>query len=228
MQKTGTLILLADDDAALRQTLTEQLRLDPETEVREADSAAAALAAARAERFDAVLLDSGLPDLDGRALCRALRAEGLDCPVILMTAPADTGDDPADCGATESIAKPFRLGVLLARLRALLRRAAETDAAGLPIGPYRFLPTAKMLLEDGRQRRIRLTEKECQILAYLHRADGRTIDRDTLLGEVWGYNEGVTTHTLETHVYRLRRKIERDPARAEILVTEPGGYRLVP
>lgn len=228
MQKTGTLILLADDDAALRQTLTEQLRLDPEMVVREVDSAAAALAAARAERFDAALLDSGLPDLDGRALCRALRAEGLDGPVILMTAPADADEDPAGCGATESIAKPFRLGVLLARLRALLRRSAETDGAGLAIGPYRFLPTAKLLLDDGRQRRIRLTEKESQILAYLHRADGRTIDRDTLLGEVWGYNEGVTTHTLETHVYRLRRKIERDPARAEILVTEPGGYRLVP
>jgi DNA-binding response OmpR family regulator len=75
---------------------------------------------------------------------------------------------------------------------------------------------------------VRLTEKETAILKYLYRAGEKTIGRAILLNEVWGYNSGVTTHTLETHVYRLRQKIERDPAKAEILITEPGGYRLVP
>ena len=86
----------------------------------------------------------------------------------------------------------------------------------------------KMLLDQTGKKKIRLTEKETAILKHLYRAGARVIGRDTLLGEVWGYNAGVTTHTLETHVYRLRQKIERDPAHAEILVTETGGYRLIP
>ena len=95
----------------------------------------------------------------------------------------------------------------------------------LTIGPYTFRPSAKLMTDTGGKKKVRLTEKEAAILKFLYRA-GRVIGRDTLLGEVWGYNAGVTTHTLETHVYRLRQKIERDPAHAEILVTEPGGYRL--
>ena len=87
---------------------------------------------------------------------------------------------------------------------------------------------SKLLVNEQTSRKIRLTEKETAILKYLYRAGDRVVGRDTLLGEVWGYNAGVTTHTLETHVYRLRQKIERDPSQAEILVTEPGGYRLVP
>jgi DNA-binding response OmpR family regulator len=102
-----------------------------------------------------------------------------------------------------------------------------SDEAVLTIGPYTFRPSAKLLTDDGGRRKVRLTEKEAAILKFLYRA-GRVIGRDTLLGEVWGYNAAVTTHTLETHVYRLRQKIERDPTHAEILVTEPGGYRLLP
>ncbi len=97
----------------------------------------------------------------------------------------------------------------------------------LTIGPYSFDPAAKLMSDETSSRMVRLTEKETAILQFLYRA-GRAIGRDTLLGQVWGYNAGVTTHTLETHIYRLRRKIERNPARAEILVTEPGGYRLLP
>ena len=81
---------------------------------------------------------------------------------------------------------------------------------------------------DRKNAKVRLTEKEAAIIKYLYRAGDKVISRDTLLEEVWGYNSGVTTHTLETHVYRLRQKIERDPSKAEILVTESGGYKLVP
>ena len=118
--------------------------------------------------------------------------------------------------------------MLLARLRAQLRQHEQSEDAIFTIGPYTFRPSTKLLLDQSGRKKIRLTEKETSILKYLFRAGDRTVGRDALLNEVWGYNAGVTTHTLETHVYRLRQKIERDPARAGILVTEPGGYRLVP
>jgi DNA-binding response OmpR family regulator len=133
-----------------------------------------------------------------------------------------------DCGANDYITKPFRLSVLLARLRAQLRQHEQSEDAVFRIGPYTFRPSAKILVDASGRRKVRLTEKETAILKYLYRAGDRVIGRDTLLGEVWGYNAGVTTHTLETHVYRLRQKIEKEPSKAEILVTEPGGYRLVP
>lgn len=222
-------ILLVDDDAALRAVLAEQLQLQDAFETREAGDGATALAMARDERFDAILLDLDLPDMAGGAVCRSLRRAGIDCPVILLTG-ADSDPDslpePAD-GANDAIAKPFRLGVLLARLRAQLRQVEAGEDATLTLGPYRFRPAAKLLRDETGGRDIRLTEKETAILKYLHRADGAPVGRDELLGEVWGYHAEVTTHTLETHIYRLRRKIEADPAQARLLVTDPGGYRLV-
>ena len=104
----------------------------------------------------------------------------------------------------------------------------QSDTAVLVIGPYKFQPAAKMLSASGSDRKIRLTEKETAILRYLYRIGNKTVSREALLGEVWGYNAAVTTHTLETHVYRLRQKIEADPQQAQILVTEAGGYRLEP
>ncbi|HYH22372.1 MAG TPA: response regulator transcription factor [Azospirillum sp.] len=223
-------ILLVDDDDALRQSLAEQLHMLEEFETVEAGTGAAALDIARRDPFAAILLDVGLPDMDGRDLCRLLRRDGVRCPIIMLTAASSDADAilGLDSGANDYVTKPFRLGVLLARLRAQLRQFEQSDDAVFSIGPYTFRPSAKLLLEEARNRKIRLTEKETAILKYLYRAGDKVIGRDTLLGEVWGYNAGVTTHTLETHVYRLRQKIERDPSNAEILVTEPGGYRLVP
>jgi DNA-binding response OmpR family regulator len=223
-------LLLVDDDKALRQSLAEQLSLGEQFDCREADSGRAALELAGKERFDAVLLDVGLPDMDGREVCRLLRRAGVSAPIIMLTA-ADSDSDTVlglESGANDYVAKPFRMGVLLARLRAQLRQHAQSEDAVFLIGPYTFRPSAKLLVDEAKHKKIRLTEKETAILKYLYRAGARVIGRDTLLGEVWGYNAGVTTHTLETHVYRLRQKIERDPAQAEILITEPGGYRLVP
>jgi DNA-binding response OmpR family regulator len=222
-------ILIVDDDAALRQSLAEQLELHAEFTIQQCDSAAATLQVVETERFDAMLLDVGLPDMDGRELCRQLRRAGVTVPIVMLTA-ADSETDAVlglDAGANDYVTKPFRLNELLARLRAHLRQNELSDEAVLTIGPYSFRPSAKLMTEAGGRRKVRLTEKEAAILKFLYRA-GRVIGRDTLLGEVWGYNAAVTTHTLETHVYRLRQKIERDPAHAEILVTEPGGYRLLP
>ncbi|PWC44821.1 response regulator transcription factor [Azospirillum sp. TSO22-1] len=223
-------ILLVDDDEALRQSLAEQLQLHEEFETAEAADGASGLAAAREGGFAAVLLDVGLPDMDGRDLCRLMRREGVRCPIIMLTGASTDADTilGLDSGANDYIVKPFRLGVLLARLRAQLRQFEQSEDATFTIGPYLFRPAAKLLLLEEKNRKVRLTEKETAILKYLYRAGDAVVGRDTLLGEVWGYNAGVTTHTLETHVYRLRQKIERDPSNAEILVTEPGGYRLVP
>ncbi len=223
-------LLLVDDDKALRQSLAEQLRLVEQFDCREAETGRGALDLAGKERFDAVLLDIGLPDMDGREVCRLMRRAGVTSPIIMLTA-ADSDADTIlglDSGANDYIAKPFRMGVLLARLRAQLRQHEHSEDAIFTIGPYSFRPSAKTLVEQATRKKIRLTEKEAAILKYLYRAGQRVIGRETLLGEVWGYNAGVTTHTLETHVYRLRQKIERNPSQAEILVTEPGGYRLVP
>jgi len=223
-------ILIVDDDPALRATLAEQLALEGEFTIAEADDLAEAdIRLAQAEtRFDLVLLDIRLPDGDGRDFCLKLRRQGLRMPVIMLTG-ADAESDVVrglDAGANDYIAKPFRLAVLLARLRAQLRVFDNSDDASFAIGPYMFRPADKTLKD--KTRRIRLTEKEAAILKFLYRAGPRSVPRQVLLNEVWGYNPAVTTHTLETHIYRLRRKIEADPVKARLLLTEEGGYRLDP
>jgi DNA-binding response OmpR family regulator len=225
----GKKIRVVDDDDVLRQSLTEQLRLHEDFVIVEASTAAGGLDKAQAEHVDAVLLDVGLPDMDGREVCRLLRRNGVKAPIIMLTAAVGDSDTilGLDAGANDYITKPFKLGVLLARLRAHLRQHEQSDDAIFAIGPYSFRPSAKMLFDDQARKKIRLTEKETAIIKFLYRAGEKVVGRDTLLNEVWGYNAGVTTHTLETHVYRLRQKIERDPANARILVTEPGGYRLI-
>ncbi|WP_203070637.1 response regulator transcription factor [Falsiroseomonas ponticola] len=225
-------ILVVDDDEALRQTLAEQLAHDGEFVASEAATAAEAAARLAAEdaRFDAIVLDIGLPDGDGRELCARLRKQGLRMPILMLTG-ADGEQDIVrglDSGANDYIAKPFRVSELMARLRAQLRVFDNSEDAVFTVGPYTFRPSAKLLLEVARNRKIRLTEKEAAILKYLYRAGGRPVGRQILLNEVWGYNSAVTTHTLETHIYRLRQKIEPDPSNARLLVTEGGGYRLDP
>ena len=132
-----------------------------------------------------------------------------------------------ESGANDYVNKPFRFAVLLARIRAHLRQHDGSLDALFQIGSYTFSPGAKNLVSEAGDR-MRLTEKEVAILRFLYRAGSQVVDRDTLLREVWGYNAAVTTHTLETHIYRLRQKIELDPTHAQLLVTEAGGYRLIP
>lgn len=221
-------ILMVDDDTDLREALADQLVMTEEFDVFEAGDGEAGLARARDEHYDLVLLDVGLPDMDGRELCRLMRKQGVKCPIIMLTGHVTDSDtiQGLDSGANDYIAKPFKLPVLLARIRAQLRQHEQSEDAVFAVGPYTFKPAAKILI-DERDRKIRLTEKETNILKYLYRASDAVVPRDELLHEVWGYNAGVTTHTLETHIYRLRQKIEPDPSSARILVTEPGGYRLV-
>jgi len=227
---SGKSVLLVDDDDTLRQTLSEQLGLHEEFSVVETTSGADALERVKATVFDLILLDVGLPDLDGREVCKLMRRGGVKTPIIMLTG-ADSDSDTIlglESGANDYVTKPFRLGVLVARMRSQLRQHEQSEDAIFVIGPYSFRPANKMLIETDTEKKVRLTEKETAILKYLYRAGPKGVGRDVLLTEVWGYNAGVTTHTLETHIYRLRQKIEDSPSEAVILVTEPGGYRLVP
>ncbi|MCT7666477.1 response regulator transcription factor [Shinella kummerowiae] len=226
---TSRTILLVDDDNDLRETLVEQLSLYEEFATLEETTAGKGIQAARANQIDLLIMDVGLPDMDGREAVKLLRKGGFKAPIIMLTG-HDTDSDTIlglEAGANDYVTKPFRFAVLLARIRAQLRQHESSEDATFSVGPYTFKPGQKLLtLENGQK--IRLTEKEAAIIRYLYRADQKVVTRDVLLEEVWGYNSGVTTHTLETHVYRLRQKIERDPSNAEILVTENGGYKIVP
>ncbi|WP_425040734.1 response regulator transcription factor [Primorskyibacter sp. S187A] len=220
-------ILLVDDDEDLREALAEQLIMTEDFEVFEGANGVEAMERVKASHFDLIVLDVGLPDTDGRELCRLMRKQGVKAPVLMLTGHDSDADTilGLDAGANDYVTKPFKFPVLLARIRAQLRQHEQSEDAVFTLGPYTFKPAMKTLLTED-ERKIRLTEKETNILKYLYRATEGVVPRDVLLHEVWGYNAGVTTHTLETHIYRLRQKIEPEPSNARILVTESGGYRL--
>ena len=220
-------VLLIDDDEDLREALSEQLLVTEDFDVHEGASGAEALEKVKQHSYDLLVLDVGLPDTDGRELCRLIRKQGVKCPILMLTG-HDTDSDTIlglDAGANDYITKPFKFPVLLARMRAQLRQHELSEDAIFVLGPYTFKPSLKLLVTAD-DKKIRLTEKETNILKFLYRSTEDVVPRDILLHEVWGYNAGVTTHTLETHIYRLRQKIEPDPGKARLLVTENGGYRL--
>ena len=220
-------VLLIDDDEDLRQALSEQLLMTEDFDVHEGASGTEALEKIKQHSYDLLVLDVGLPDTDGRELCRLIRKQGVKCPILMLTG-HDTDSDTIlglDAGTNDYITKPFKFPVLLARMRAQLRQHELSEDAIFVLGPYTFKPSLKLLVTSD-DKKIRLTEKETNILKFLYRSTEDVVPRDILLHEVWGYNVGVTTHTLETHIYRLRQKIEPDPGKARLLVTENGGYRL--
>ena len=220
-------VLLIEVDEDLREALSEQLLMTEDFDVYEGSNGAEALEKVKQQSYDLLVLDVGLPDMDGRELCRLIRKQGVKCPIVMLTG-HDTDSDTIlglDAGANDYITKPFKFLVLLARIRAQLRQHEQSEDATFTLGPYTFKPSIKILVTAD-AKKIRLTEKETNILKFLYGAIEDVVPRDILLHEVWGYNAGVTTHTLETHIYRLRQKIEPDPSKASILITENGGYRL--
>lgn len=208
-------ILLAEGDAALRTLLADHLTAEGLAVTAVGDGPGALAATGP---FDALILDAGLADGTLAATLRTRHA----APCLLLV-PA--GAEPVAVEGEERLARPFRLALLLTRLRALLARAAAARPAPIPLGPYRFDSAGRCLWAGPR--RIRLTDKEVAILDFLRRQPDGRADRETLLAAVWGYADGVTTHTLETHIYRLRRKMAAGADAGGLLVTEPGGYRLV-
>jgi DNA-binding response OmpR family regulator len=207
-------LLLVDPDEGVRRSLADQL---------EQEGFATACVAA---------IDEPAPQLPALILLGpgALAAEAIQrwrpsAPVIALI---DRGQEQAAGNALFAafLTRPVRIAELVALIeRLILAGAGRGERA---IGPYLFQPAAKLLREPARNRTVRLTEKEAAMLELLYRAGAEGLSRERLLAEVWGYSDAVTTHTLETHIYRLRRKIERDAGDARLLLTEPGGYRLVP
>jgi DNA-binding response OmpR family regulator len=225
-------ILIVEDDDALRPVLADQLASDGLFQPTQAATLAEAshhLAAPEA-RFDAIILDITLPDGDGRDFCAQIRRQGHMMPIIMLTGATAEEDivSGLNAGANDYLVKPFRTNELLARVQAQLRRFDTSEGAVFTIGPYTFRPAAKLLIRTDTKQRIHLTGKDVDILKFLYRRANRDVSRQVLMNEVWGYNVGVTSHTLETHVYRLRQKMEIDPTNCRLLMTVPGGYRFDP
>lgn len=224
-------ILIIEDDIAFREVLAEQLAETGSFRAVEVDTVgeASRLLDSDEARFDAIILDINLPDGDGCDFCAQLRRNGCKIPIIMLTGSSSDSDvvRGLEAGANDYIAKPFRVNELIARIHAQLRLFDNSIDAIFKIGSFTFHPSAKLLLAEDKNRRIRLTGKEVAILKFLFKTADRVVTRQTLLDKVWGYNSDVTTHTLETHIYRLRQKIEVDPKDCRLLMTVPGGYVLV-
>ena len=225
-------ILVVSGDEDLRQVLVEQLQVYEEFIAEEAPTGTAAIDRIKEQYFDGIVLDTSLTDMCGQEVCRVMRRTGVKSPIIML-ASSDTDHESTPApelytGANHYITKPFKIGVLLNSLRTCIREYEQSHNAVFKIGPYTFRPAIKTMVDTETEKKVRLTDKETAIVKFLYLAGGRVVSRDDLLGEVWGYNADVTTHTLETHVYRLRQKIEREPSNADLLVTEPNGYRLIP
>ena len=216
----NTKILVVDDDSELREAVTEQLSMHEEFEVTAVGSGREGVQAAKVGQIDLVIMDVGLPDIDGHDAVRILRKNGFKAPIIMLTGHNTDSDTilGLESGANDYVTKPFRFAVLLARIRAQLRQHEASEDAIFTIGPYTFRPSSKLFV-NPKGKKVRLTDKETSILRYLYRAGKQATSREALLREVWGYNSGVTTHTVETHIYRLRQKIEQDAAVPVILVT---------
>ncbi len=220
-------ILIVEDDDFLREELLEQLDLYNEFDLKSSATAFDAIKRVGKQHIDLILMDVGLPDMDGREAVKLIRRNGYKGPIVMLTAQDSEADIilGLDSGANDYVLKPFKIGELLARMRAQFRQFEQSEDAVFNIAPYIFKPSLKRLTgSDGVE--IRLTEKETAILKYLYRADGKPIGRDELLCEVWGYNSGVTTHTLETHIYRLRQKIEPKGSGIKIIITDVKGYKI--
>ena len=221
-------ILIVEDDVDFRHTLAEQLRLHEEFDVEEAGTGAAAILGAGKTSYDAILLDIGLPDMDGRDVCRVLRRKGIHTPVIMLTGLDGDADTVLglDSGANDYVTKPFRLGILLARLRAHIRQHEMSEDASFSVRPYVFRPANKVLQRNDGRKDISLSEKENAILKQLYRAGDTAVSCEALYADIWDHSSALMTHTLQTHIYRLRQKIEENPSRPRILLSEQGGYRL--
>ena len=222
-------LLTIGEDKTLRQMLVEQLQFNEEYAVTEAETGKEALNYIQTKHFDAYLLDTELSDVNTYELCRKMRETGIRAPIIILSETQGDSDTirGLDAGANDYIPKPFKIEILLARLRAHMRQYEQSEHAVFNFGKYSFRPGARVLLDNETKKQIRLTDKETEIIKFLYRSNGKVVSKNVLLDEVWGYNAGMATHTLETHVYRLRQKLEKDPSNSEILVTESNGYKLV-
>ena len=220
-------ILLIESDPDLREALCEQLHCTDQFEVFSSGNDTETLQKLRVQSYDMIVMDLHPLNNDSLEACRVTYAQNVKCPILLLTERDEISSTVfgQDARASDYIIKPFKFPILLARINVQLRMYEKSYDSAFTLGPYTFHPAMK-ILKTHDNNEIQLTEKETDILKFLYHTVEDVVPRDILLHEVWGYNNSVTTHTLETHIYRLRQKIERNPSVAELLVTESGGYRL--
>ena len=223
----STKILLINNDKDLGEVLAFQLSLGEKYQLIETNVETIALTQINNNFCDLVIINLQSSNLKGYNFTKSLRKAARKKPIImLINQNTDLGiQDVQGHKADEYIIKPFRYPVLLKSIETQLYKFKKSENTQYNIGNYIFKPNSK-ILESNKNRSIRLTEKENNILKFLYKNLENTVSRETLLHEVWGYNSKVTTHTLETHIYRLRQKIEDNPSNACFLITEPGGYKL--
>jgi two-component system alkaline phosphatase synthesis response regulator PhoP len=219
-------ILIVDDEPEIVRGLEDNLRFEGYQTFTAADGRQALTVAAR-EAPDLILLDLMMPGLSGWDVCRELRTQGIDVPIIMLTARGEESDRVRglELGADDYITKPFSLRELLARVRAVLRRPGPRHKAEeFVFGDARVRLRGRQAFRAGRE--VGLTRKEFELLVYLLEHRGETVTRERLLDEVWGYERFPTTRTVDTHILRLRRKFEADPDRPAFIVTVHGqGYK---
>ena len=220
-------LLIIDDDAYLRASLRQQFVAEGFHNIFDVGSVTGLNAALKDAIPDLILLDIQMPDGNGVDICKRLRSDGYTKPIVMLTAKNAESDiiECLEAGANDYVIKPLRMGELLARIHTQLRQYTVADDVEFELANLNFIPAKKMLHKTGCGSLQALTEKETTILQVLHRAFPKPATKDELLTEVWGMREGLTTHTLETHIYRLRQKIWQ-LTKTPIVITTENGYRL--
>lgn len=221
-------IMIVDGNAGRRTDLAREVARFGFAVIQAATAEAATQALTRAGRADLLLVEAALPDSSGRELIARQRRRGLLLPAILLADMASEDDlvRGLDAGADDYLLRPLRMRELAARIRSQFRVSIGREETDLHVGVLTFRPSTRTAFHPFLTHPVRLTEKEAALLGRLCRAEGRPVSRQTLLREVWGYSPNVSSHTVETHVYRLRRKIEGAAGTPPIVLNDEGGYRL--
>ena len=221
-------ILFVSEALLLKELLLDQLQKQGEYLLEESLSVTEAISLIVKEHFDCILIDSSLADVSLSNLCKNIRQEGVRSPIILVA--EELGEDVAivalDAGANDYVLKPFKINVLVAKIRSNIRQFEQSEFAILRFGRFSFKPGDKILLNNSSKEEVRLTDKETAIIKLLYLSGGEVVTRATLLEEVWGYNTTLTTHTLETHIYRIRQKVGNATSGQDFIATESEGYRM--
>ena len=221
-------ILFVSEALLLKDLLLDQLQKQGEYLLEESLSVTEAISLIVKEHFDCILIDSSLADVSLSNLCKNIRLEGVRSPIILVAEELGEGVAIAalDAGANDYVLKPFKINVLVAKIRSNIRQFEQSEFAILRFGRFSFKPGDKILLNNSSKEEVRLTDKETAIIKLLYLSGGEVVTRATLLEEVWGYNTTLTTHTLETHIYRIRQKVGNASSGQDFIATEAEGYRM--
>ncbi len=221
-------ILFVSEALLLKELLLDQLQKQGEYLLEESLSVTEAISIIVKEHFDCILIDSSLADVSLSNLCENIRQKGVRSPIVLVA--EERGEDVAiaalDAGANDYVLKPFKINVLVAKIRSNIRQFEQSEFAILRFGRFSFKPGDKILLNNSSKEEVRLTDKETAIIKLLYLSGGEVVTRATLLEEVWGYNTTLTTHTLETHIYRIRQKVGNASSGQDFIATESEGYRM--